>query len=456
MTSYTEEVDTVTFTYDALGYRVSRTEGDTIRSYVWNYAFGLPSVSVERAGMSRDPIIQAVDLNSDGIVNFGDMCVMADNWGTDEPSCDIGPTRHGDGTVDLTDLAVLAEYWLAESDSEAGQGENDLRYYIYTPDGSLLYSVEAADNSRRDYHYDEMGNVTFLTDDTGAVIGSYAYSPFGRLISSTSDLDNPFTWQGWFGVMDEGNGLYYVRARYYDSATSRFISRDPIKSIGPRSVNPYQYAWSNPLRYGDWSGGPAGLIRIPTQKSLCGGAATRFAGDSTFDRLLWGVEWDWPTVAWGAGVGCGFVEPIDDDEPITKRGQTDEPAAESKDAGARGIRPGVSISRAYFPGFWTSAYEKDGVFTFFGTSGAYSTATDCRPDEEGYVGIDYGIGFDCPSVFHDSYEVMQVLGPGWGGYYYANILSPGGEMALTFRLDLPEPSSGDFDTGAIYFWGEAI
>jgi hypothetical protein len=29
-------------------------------------------------------------------------------------------------------------------------------------------------------------------------------------------------------------------------------------------------------------------------------------------------------------------------------------------------------------------------------------------------------------------------------------------MALTFKLDLPEPCIGDFDSGKIYFWGEAI
>jgi len=29
-------------------------------------------------------------------------------------------------------------------------------------------------------------------------------------------------------------------------------------------------------------------------------------------------------------------------------------------------------------------------------------------------------------------------------------------MAITFRLFLPEPCNGDFDTGNIYFWGEAI
>ncbi len=38
----------------------------------------------------------------------------------------------------------------------------------------------------------------------------------------------------------------------------------------------------------------------------------------------------------------------------------------------------------------------------------------------------------------------------------ANFLTPGAEMALTFKLNLPEPCNGDFDTGSIYFWGEAI
>jgi len=128
------------------------------------------------------------------------------------------------------------------------EGGNDQLYYVYTPNGSLLYSVEAADNSRRDYHYDEMGNTLFLTDSAGAVIASYAYSPYGKLLGSTGSVDNPFTWQGQFGVMKEGDsGLYYMRARYYDSVSARFISRDPVKSIGPRSINPYQYAAGNPM-----------------------------------------------------------------------------------------------------------------------------------------------------------------------------------------------------------------
>ena len=95
------------------------------------------------------------------------------------------------------------------------------------------------------------------------------------------------------------------------------------------------------------------------------------------------------------------------------------------------------------------------AFSYFATHGAYSTQDDGREDAEGYVPIGYGIGFNDPYTFYDTYEIMQ-SGPMNNGYYQANILSPGAEMALTFRLNLPEPCNGDFDEGQIYFWGEAI
>lgn len=180
--SYTQDAVTTSFTYNAIGQRLSRTSEGITRDYIWNDSLDLPSVSIVR------------------------------------------------------------------------QNGDDLRYYIYTPSGNLLYSIEAADNTRRFYHYDEMGNTIFVTDDGGAVIGSYAYSPFGRLIYSSGNLDNPFTWQGMHGVMDEGNTIYYVRSRYYDSRTGRFISRDVIGQIDPKSVNPYQYAWNNPMQFVDVNG----------------------------------------------------------------------------------------------------------------------------------------------------------------------------------------------------------
>ncbi|MFH0712087.1 MAG: hypothetical protein V1889_03180 [archaeon] len=95
------------------------------------------------------------------------------------------------------------------------------------------------------------------------------------------------------------------------------------------------------------------------------------------------------------------------------------------------------------------------AFSYYVTHGAYSSSNDGRNDAEGYVPIKYGIGFNDPNPFYNVNEILQ-SGPMNGPYYQANILSPGAEMALTFRLDLPEPCNGDFDTGSIYFWGEAI
>jgi len=56
------------------------------------------------------PVIPIVDLNSDGIVDALDMCIMVDNWGTDNSLCDIGPMPWGDGIVDVQDLIVLSEH----------------------------------------------------------------------------------------------------------------------------------------------------------------------------------------------------------------------------------------------------------------------------------------------------------------------------------------------------------
>ena len=93
-------------------------------------------------------------------------------------------------------------------------------------------------------------------------------------------------------------------------------------------------------------------------------------------------------------------------------------------------------------------------FAYYGVNGAYSTKGLAGSDAEGYRGIEYGIGFNDPNPFYDNNEIIPARPQ--GPYYVANLLAPGAEMALTFRLDLPEPCNGDFDSGQIFFWGEAI
>ena len=55
--------------------------------------------------------------------------------------------------------------------------------------------------------------------------------------------------------MAEPNGLYYMRARYYDPSVGRFISEDPL-GFGGGDVNLYAYVQNNPVNEVD----PDGLI----------------------------------------------------------------------------------------------------------------------------------------------------------------------------------------------------
>lgn len=193
LSSYTDNENTVSFTYDALGRRTGRTAAAITTGFVWNEALDLTSISI------------------------------------------------------------------------AQQAGIDQTYYLHTPGGGLLYSIDATTDGREFYHFDERGNTLFVSNDAGLVIGSYAYTPFGRLMTTMGGLANPFTWQGQHGIMAEGNDVYYMRARYYDASTGRFISRDPVKSISPKEVNPYQYALNNPLVYIDVNGmetRPTGLNEV--------------------------------------------------------------------------------------------------------------------------------------------------------------------------------------------------
>ena len=94
-------------------------------------------------------------------------------------------------------------------------------------------------------------------------------------------------------------------------------------------------------------------------------------------------------------------------------------------------------------------------FDYYATSGAFSTANDARSDNESYVAILPATGFHNPNNFYGLHEVIRTDAAA-ANYSPGNVLTPGSELAVTFRLSLPEPCNGDFDTGSINFWGEAI
>ena len=83
-------------------------------------------------------------------------------------------------------------------------------------------------SARYCYHFNPTGSTVALTDMSGSVVNSYAYDPFGVILAQNESISQPFTFVGQYGVMLESEGLYYMRARYYDPNVGRFISEDPL------------------------------------------------------------------------------------------------------------------------------------------------------------------------------------------------------------------------------------
>ncbi|HZX49126.1 MAG TPA: RHS repeat-associated core domain-containing protein, partial [Nitrospirota bacterium] len=126
-------------------------------------------------------------------------------------------------------------------------------YYVY---GLGLISKVLPDGTAHYYHYDSRGSTIALTDAGENVTDSYAYDPFGNVVNRTGATANPFRYVGRYGLIDEGNGLTYIRARYYVPELGRFITKDPLtgKDGDTQSLNRYVYAVNNPVRLVDISG----------------------------------------------------------------------------------------------------------------------------------------------------------------------------------------------------------
>lgn len=110
-------------------------------------------------------------------------------------------------------------------------------------------------------HYnleDGLGNVRIATNANGSKGSSSNYDPYGNVYAA-SGLTQPFQFQKQW--QDSESNLLYLRARYYDPSTGRFMSKDPVSPVlvQPQSMNPYQYAYNNPVNLSDPSGKFAGV-----------------------------------------------------------------------------------------------------------------------------------------------------------------------------------------------------
>jgi len=104
------------------------------------------------------------------------------------------------------------------------------------------------------YGYDGGGNVRNLTNSGGTITDTYEYDAFGNALVTTGSTPNVYLYRG--EQYDSDLGLYYLRARYYNAATGRFMSRDPLdgSTFSPETLHKYLYANGDPANLIDPSG----------------------------------------------------------------------------------------------------------------------------------------------------------------------------------------------------------
>ncbi|MFN7781949.1 MAG: RHS repeat domain-containing protein, partial [Lysobacterales bacterium] len=156
------------------------------------------------------------------------------------------------------------------------------RFEVYSQSGQLLYVEDGPTNTRHDYiqfngqlvaerqqplnggsattsylHSDLLGSLSVKTANQGSVVYRSRYQAFGAPLDGWRDGPG-YTKH----VMDSASELVYMQQRYYDPATLRFISTDPV-SADPLNFNRYWYANNNPYKYTDPDGRLAWFVAVP-------------------------------------------------------------------------------------------------------------------------------------------------------------------------------------------------
>lgn len=130
------------------------------------------------------------------------------------------------------------------------------------------------------------------------MVATYKYDVFGAVRSSTGAGSTEYRFTG--QQNDATVGYTYLRARYYDPATGRFVSKDPFPGVltNPASLHYYTYAENSSTNLVDPSGETGAYPEWRPQGLFaeCGGGrppvqppGTGFGGDAIAEAIAVGA-----------------------------------------------------------------------------------------------------------------------------------------------------------------------
>ncbi|MCB8818802.1 RHS repeat-associated core domain-containing protein [Desulfosporosinus shakirovi] len=133
-----------------------------------------------------------------------------------------------DGSNNVKVRYLLGVNYIGRVDSD-----NKLSYFLYNGHGDVVQTIAENGTVENQYDYDIWGNPTLTIEPQ-----------YSCAVRYTGEF------------YDDETGLYYLRARYYNPMTARFMSEDTYlgQREDPLSLNLYTYCVNNPIMYTDPSG----------------------------------------------------------------------------------------------------------------------------------------------------------------------------------------------------------
>ncbi|MGG3510229.1 RHS repeat-associated core domain-containing protein [Paenibacillus lautus] len=97
------------------------------------------------------------------------------------------------------------------------------------------------------YQFNCHGDVVGLVDEQGTQLISYTYDIWGGPVEIEETVPNVMRYAGEY--WDDTTGLQYLRARWYDPGTARFMGEDTYEGTLTNllTLNLYTYVHNNPV-----------------------------------------------------------------------------------------------------------------------------------------------------------------------------------------------------------------
>lgn len=282
---------TVTYTYDERGNILNKktyayttgsltnaTVTDTV-TYSYNSTWKDKLVSFDGQSISYDSIGNPTAYRGASLT--WEKGRQLKSYATSSKTLNFKYNAEGLRTEKKVGSTTYSYTWSSGLLMQQSDGTNTLNF-SYSPDGRPL--AVKFNGTNYYYIYNLQGDVIGLYNTSGTVVVQYTYDSWGVLLSTTGSLAstlgklNPFRYRGY--IYDEETELYWLRSRYYDPETGRFLNIDGlIDNRGINTQNLFAYCGNNPVNRIDITG--MSWNEVKAFFSLCW-AGVKFWAANTF------------------------------------------------------------------------------------------------------------------------------------------------------------------------------